>query len=715
MLAAPWGAGELLAAAQLRCPRAWLWGPAPLEKGSGRKHISKWTRKGGAESCLTPRPECGLRGRRLPGTRPLPRQRCPAPGAQGREAAGGGGRPASSLAPAAAGPRGKRGPLPGPGPPLGSAQSPAGAGRYRGAPVVAGTRSHRAAGGSGAHGAGSTRPARGPAGLPRAAPRPAPRSPAASGSGGAPGTGRRPAQGAAPHAPAPAGACPGRRGTTPGALAAFLRRVPASGPPRRRRGRRSRPGKPGRTPGRSPRCPPGRGRRAAAAACRLPRRHGEPRRSGAGRGEARPGWGGGRRAAGRRRRRAGRRLTHSPVAAAGVDLGERGGAAGLQGRRAALRRQQRQRQQRQSAGPPRAAAHRAGAARRPAALRRGAGSGSVWAKRCRRRRRRPPFIPSRDRARAELPRLTPPHGAGAAAAPGPPCLRPASGGGGGRRRQPRPPPPASLPAPAGSGRGGGGRRGGAGPGGSALCCAGLPSPAAAAGAPGPAPARQAFPGARRAAAARRGPAGPVLAPSAPPCPACTERAGAGCPVRPFLRPPRAVGRSRPSGKTGRRCPWGCSLDYTRKAAASQKPLFPQLPSSYAGWCWEAARAAVRGLSARGGGDTDAAGGARRDPPAQRPRARAPCAGLGGSSGHPQGLGGTGLLRAAAVCGEAEGALADAEEMGEGPAGRACPLPRGCVRPCGAGPGRRGFTLLAQAAGPAGRGDSGAFLLQAVFF
>lgn len=515
MLAAPWGAGELLAAAQLRCPRAWLWAPAPLEKGSGRKHISKWTRKGGAESCLTPRPECGLRGRRLPGTRPLPRQRCPAPGAQGREAAGGGGRPASSLAPAAAGPRGKRGPLPGPGPPLGSAQSPAGAGRYRGAPVVAGTRSHRAAGGSGAHGAGSTRPARGPAGLPRAAPRPAPRSPAASGSGGAPGTGRRPAQGAAPHAPAPAGACPGRRGTTPGALAAFLRRVPASGPPRRRRGRRSRPGKPGRTPGRSPRCPPGRGRRAAAAACRLPRRHGEPRRSGAGRGEARPGWGGGRRAAGRRR--AGRRLTHSPVAAAGVDLGERGGAAGLQGRRAALRRQQRQRQQRQSAGPPRAAAHRAGAARRPAALRRGAGSGSVWAKRCRRRRRRPPFIPSRDRARAELPRLTPPHGAGAAAAPGPPCLRPASGGGGGRRRQPRPPPPASLPAPAGSGRGGGGEARGCRPRGlgpllrrAALASGRGGSPRAGTrptGFPGGAPRRRCPPRSRRS---RPGPLGAAL-------------------------------------------------------------------------------------------------------------------------------------------------------------------------------------------------------------
>lgn len=529
MLAAPWGAGELLAAAQLRCPRAWLWAPAPLEKGSGRKHISKWTRKGGAESCLTPRPECGLRGRRLPGTRPLPRQRCPAPGAQGREAAGGGGRPASSLAPAAAGPRGKRGPLPGPGPPLGSAQSPAGAGRYRGAPVVAGTRSHRAAGGSGAHGAGSTRPARGPAGLPRAAPRPAPRSPAASGSGGAPGTGRRPAQGAAPHAPAPAGACPGRRGTTPGALAAFLRRVPASGPPRRRRGRRSRPGKPGRTPGRSPRCPPGRGRRAAAAACRLPRRHGEPRRerrSGAGRGEARPGWGGGRRAAGRRRRRAGRRLTHSPVAAAGVDLGERGGAAGLQGRRAALRRQQRQRQQRQSAGPPRAAAHRAGAARRPAALRRGAGSGSVWAKRCRRRRRRPPFIPSRDRARAELPRLTPPHGAGAAAAPGPPCLRPASGGGGGRRRQPRPPPPpASPPRQAPGGVGGGGE--------------GVPAPgarsSAAPGCPRQRPRREPQ-GRHPPDRLSRGRAAPPLPAAVPPVPSWPPRRRPAPPARSVLGP-----------------------------------------------------------------------------------------------------------------------------------------------------------------------------------
>lgn len=177
-------------------------------------------------------------------------------------------------------------------------------------------------------------------------------------------------------------------------------------------------------------------------------------------------------------RGAARRLTHSPVAAAGVDLGERGGAAGLQRGRSAVRSQQSQQsQQRQRTGPPGAAAAHptgaafparagAGAASLPAPpssrtpLRAGprpasrSGSGCGWAERCLRRRRRPPFIRSRDRERAELPRLTPPHGAGAAAAPGPPCRRPASGGGGCRRGQPgppRPPPrPGGLPAGGGS-------------------------------------------------------------------------------------------------------------------------------------------------------------------------------------------------------------------------------------------------------------------------
>lgn len=176
-------------------------------------------------------------------------------------------------------------------------------------------------------------------------------------------------------------------------------------------------------------------------------------------------------------RGAARRLTHSPVAAAGVDLGERGGAAGLQRGRSAVRSQQSQQsQQRQRTGPPGAAAAHptgaafparagAGAASLPAPpssrtpLRAGprpasrSGSGCGWAERCLRRRRRPPFIRSRDRERAELPRLTPPHGAGAAAAPGPPCRRPASGGGGCRRGQPGPPRPPPRPGglPAGGG------------------------------------------------------------------------------------------------------------------------------------------------------------------------------------------------------------------------------------------------------------------------
>lgn len=83
------------------------------------------------------------------------------------------------------------------------------------------------------------------------------------------------------------------------------------------------------------------------------------------------------------------------MAAAGVDLGERGGPAGLQGRRSALRRQQRQGQQRQRRGPP--APHPALLRVLPvlprAALR--SASGSVKAPKC--RRRRPPFIRSRAR------------------------------------------------------------------------------------------------------------------------------------------------------------------------------------------------------------------------------------------------------------------------------------------------------------------------------
>lgn len=141
-------------------------------------------------------------------------------------------------------------------------------------------------------------------------------------------------------------------------------------------------------------------------------------------------------------RGAARRLTHSPVTAAGVDLGERGGAAGLQRGRSALRSQQSQQsQQRQRAGPPgAAAAHRAGAASLPAPpssrtpLRAGpspascSGSGCGWAESA---ADTPPLTtPIYTKPGPELQRLTPPHGAGAAAAPGPPCLHPASGGGG---------------------------------------------------------------------------------------------------------------------------------------------------------------------------------------------------------------------------------------------------------------------------------------------
>lgn len=102
------------------------------------------------------------------------------------------------------------------------------------------------------------------------------------------------------------------------------------------------------------------------------------------------------------------------MAAAGVDLGERGGPAGLQGRRSALRRQQRQRQQRQRRGPP--APHRALLRVLPvlpeprsAPLRLRQGSEAPTPP--------PPIYPEPGPARAEPPRLTPPHGA----APAPPA------------------------------------------------------------------------------------------------------------------------------------------------------------------------------------------------------------------------------------------------------------------------------------------------------
>lgn len=175
---------------------------------------------------------------------------------------------------------------------------------------------------------------------------------------GASDTGRRPAASAAP-----CGLCPGQRDA---AMLSSLLTVqrPRSSAPSRHRGTRRQPLVGGDratgigSPGGTSICRNPVPAAEVAAACRCPQRHREP----SSRAESDTARRGAEGTAGSRAVAGTLGLTHSPVAAAGIDLGDGGGAAGLQRGRAALRRQKRQRQQRQRTGPPCAAsAHPAAA------------------------------------------------------------------------------------------------------------------------------------------------------------------------------------------------------------------------------------------------------------------------------------------------------------------------------------------------------------------